>query len=1832
MTKRSIWKKYGYGILLVLAGVAAVFGISAIRAQKALQGEVLLYDAVMELAKEECGEMENHGEQTTKQQFEPSELLQKWKKMPACKTVTVALIDTGLNYGKFPYKERVIDIGRKFSGAEGDDSLTDENGHGTELADLIAENTDEHVLLMPIKVAGENGKARLSNVCKAMLLAKKKGADIINISMNTLQSDGADGLGDTISKVTESGALVVVSAGNRGVNVKNVVPANLEQAIVVTASDEYGNFAGYSNYGETVDLCAPGTYKGKCGTSYAAAYVSGFLAYSMTRGDNADEFMDSLHDRGAYGWDPYYGNGLFSLYKCQEEYRMEDFFGADWEKMDSEFSILEMEDYHYLTDMQLNRYITESDLADVGCYLSGLEAPELKELLARDTVLNDTCMFLSGSFGSEKSDENKIRLNSKKECLFYQKCMEEYEKEARYLKTSSYYAHKAGYFKLKVVDVTGNGYSTTYEICARVCLSNRALDGSSPENGQVINREIAKTGNNANEITVWSRLENGCRDTLSLQWKKVNGCYAGFYDEESGKGGHIFVPHIQILCPGYTLMRTADMSHTDNGVNCGGRGNFYEYTKDNIYATRYKTYKEHFHLRKYGMQVNASYQDITPQLNTTHMNLSDVTSKKDTSLTTTCTMYIYLDSPSISVTVNPNGELWNGQRESTSLTIINGKTRELGIPTVTNYRAVFYGGGDLPDPAGDITVMTSKQFAGWQLTTKPGKGTEYGNLHSYMNGTQLCAGNMEYDQNAAQVTTTGEIVEVCAEFAGGYEIMFPEAPKRDGYTFLGWYTGDGNQQGSLACDPLNAGKQTITIQADCSFCARWQKNSYRVSFFDRGNCVAQKQYEYRHTLDLSSARRQEDGQYVQEIGNGESIWLKNTECVFLGWSTEPDGEIVSAVNVPSHDRLQLFAVWSTPTSGMKQVVLAADFGGKVQAHAIPTFGSSIIHTTLGLRSYFYQTTFSLQEGKSGFELLTEGQSYAQDYAGNRTAIGKQAIPEELPISYTCLYKFYQFNPNTGQWDIISGTERSDVVDIKPGERGTYVFASENFIDVPEGYQFHHAMYENAVVTLPHKIEIEGRSGEINTVRTISIYYEPQYCTVTFDANGGTFLEGGATIQKRVLYGVLLGELPGLTRGEYYELNGFYYLENEKKIARSNDVVKTDITLVAIWEKRNGTIRYDAATNGGHIADNPWLDMDVVYEEQILYEGVYAGRDGYEFKGWSLTVDGDIEKQPLYMNKSSICLYAQFERPLTVVFHQWNQTDTGLTEKGDLPVLSNQERSVVILSPCITPYNGWQAWGWTKNALAIDGVELGEADEVVVEKDEAYYAIYKRTVTLCYDTAISGQLVYDTGEAWCSTSGCRNVDAEFVIKPAPYREFYQFCYWMDEAGNCYSPGERYASSVDLTLTAVWEPKQIEVIYDAKENGGFIDGKETQKVKVSYKDYADTGKAKFCAQKEGYTFLGWNTDKDAKAGLQGGIQINSEEMERGFLTLYAIYKKEVCAQFYQKDDKSPQIVTAVLHNKEEKVIAKAPQIQETKEWKAIGWTTDKTDKSMVELCIGSDFWLSGDCTYYAIYQKNVTLSYETGMAGKDIDSMSQTLVYNTGYSDTNNLTAVFTVAGKLKRMGACFLDWEDELGNIYHPDDEIAIAKDTTLYAKWDFAPEIVASDRYFTLGQAVNAEGRYINSKTLLDENYVKVSDREDAANRLKVTLLDFSPQELLALKGDCDMTITFEAKDSCGNVSRKSVILHVIDTTLQKSNIKRSIRFISKEYYQKDGKYVLEQDGGLSEDSIWREDTNYAKKIERAIENAEGEKKQYLYVHKFLHEDIKEIQKSVEKSAQKKDP
>jgi len=244
----------------------------------------------------------------------------------------------------------------------GEGKAQSSNFHGTHVAGIVAAQDNNigivgvasGATLIPVRVLGRDGTGSLSDLIAAInWAANNASVDVINLSLGGLGPNAS--LESAINAAVKNGKLVVAAAGNQSSDVPTY-PAAFDNVIGVGAVDGGRKRAGYSNFGESVNLVAPGgdasrdanndgnadvvisawgedtgnvfvaRYAGLQGTSMAAPHVAGVYALMKEAAITASatlvtpERFASLLEAGLLtddiGNETEYGAGLINALKA----------------------------------------------------------------------------------------------------------------------------------------------------------------------------------------------------------------------------------------------------------------------------------------------------------------------------------------------------------------------------------------------------------------------------------------------------------------------------------------------------------------------------------------------------------------------------------------------------------------------------------------------------------------------------------------------------------------------------------------------------------------------------------------------------------------------------------------------------------------------------------------------------------------------------------------------------------------------------------------------------------------------------------------------------------------------------------------------------------------------------------------------------------------------------------------------------------------------------------------------------------------------------------------------------------------------------------------------------------------------------------------------------------------------------------------------------------------------------------------------------------------------------------------------------------------------------
>lgn len=253
--------------------------------------------------------------------------------------IKIAVADTGF-YASHPDLSGNILTSSGYNEVLANTNTTDACGHGTAVAGTAAAvgNNGIGVIggafaskIVPIKIVDDvTCTATLSDIDSAIRYAANQGAKVINVSFGSDSICDEDYLTDAAQYMESHGGVVVKAGGNAS---KNRGCSDHSEIVEVSATDSNDALASFSNFGNDIDIAAPGVgivttncnsctegsglgdYVSADGTSFAAPVTAAVLALifqanpSISAAGAKQVLFDSADDLGTPGRDIYFGYG-----------------------------------------------------------------------------------------------------------------------------------------------------------------------------------------------------------------------------------------------------------------------------------------------------------------------------------------------------------------------------------------------------------------------------------------------------------------------------------------------------------------------------------------------------------------------------------------------------------------------------------------------------------------------------------------------------------------------------------------------------------------------------------------------------------------------------------------------------------------------------------------------------------------------------------------------------------------------------------------------------------------------------------------------------------------------------------------------------------------------------------------------------------------------------------------------------------------------------------------------------------------------------------------------------------------------------------------------------------------------------------------------------------------------------------------------------------------------------------------------------------------------------------------------------------------------------------
>lgn len=264
--------------------------------------------------------------------IEKIELDRAWEVEKGNPEVIVAILDSGIDLDHPDLKDNII-TGYDFVD---EDSLPGDNqGHGTLCAGIIGARGDNGIgiagvtwncKLMPIRVTDAEGT--YFNLAQGIIYAAENGAKVLNISLGGCAYSMV--LEEAVNYALLQGCALVAGVGDDNTD-KPVYPAGYEGVIGVAATNSEDKVSSDSNYGDFIDLFAPGVgiystflnggYAYSSGSSAATPLVSGLAALIISadpslNGERVKEILYTTADYIKPDYKAKYGRGRINAYRA----------------------------------------------------------------------------------------------------------------------------------------------------------------------------------------------------------------------------------------------------------------------------------------------------------------------------------------------------------------------------------------------------------------------------------------------------------------------------------------------------------------------------------------------------------------------------------------------------------------------------------------------------------------------------------------------------------------------------------------------------------------------------------------------------------------------------------------------------------------------------------------------------------------------------------------------------------------------------------------------------------------------------------------------------------------------------------------------------------------------------------------------------------------------------------------------------------------------------------------------------------------------------------------------------------------------------------------------------------------------------------------------------------------------------------------------------------------------------------------------------------------------------------------------------------------------------
>ena len=360
------------------------------------------------------------------------------------------------------------------------------------------------------------------------------------------------------------------------------------------------------------------------------------------------------------------------------------------------------------------------------------------------------------------------------------------------------------------------------------------------------------------------------------------------------------------------------------------------------------------------------------------------------------------------------------------------------------------------------------------------------------------------------------------------------------------------------------------------------------------------------------------------------------------------------------------------------------------------------------------------------------------------------------------------------------------------------------------------------------------------------------------------------------YGTGLASAVSIANGpekENYTFKGWATTQGSTEVAYAPGAsygAMADIILYPVYELNKYTVTYSA--------DDAETDVPDPAEYDALTEITVAAapeRTGYDFKGWDDGEGNVYQPGDTFELTKDVTLTAVWEAQKITITFDANAEDATLGS----PATVTRNYGVNYTISTTATREHYELLGWAATADATEA-EYTVGGKITLTENLTLYAVWQGVPVAVEFDANGGDPVDPIKAHY----------GDEITLPTASRENYNFLGWTTADETEYAAGDTFTVTEDIVFTAQWEKIVYTLHFDAQ--GGTTTKTDVEvDAGTTYRLNVSSGNA----TKEGFQFLGWDTDPNATepeyyiyyAGLKTATNRYYTLTLEGNTTLYAIW---------------------------------------------------------------------------------------------------------------------------------------------------------------------------------------------------------------------------------------------------------------------------------------------------------------------------------------------------------